>query len=87
MFHFLDDEGGQVIIYEYVNVSSLSPLSRSILIASAVNPNPLVRREWKNLFDKHEIQLFFVESWCNDEDIIMKNIMNVKISSPDVFIV
>lgn len=42
------------------------------------------RRDWiRKLLGEHDIEPFFVESWCNDQDLIMNNIMDVKTSSPD----
>lgn len=42
------------------------------------------RRAWiKNLLSKHNIEPFFVESWCNDKELIWNNIMDVKTTSPD----
>lgn len=42
------------------------------------------RREWiRKLLAEHDIEPFFVESWCDDQDLIMNNIMDVKTSSPD----
>lgn len=42
------------------------------------------RRDWiQKLLAEHNIEPFFVESWCNDEELIKNNIMDVKTSSPD----
>lgn len=42
------------------------------------------RREWiRQLLAEHDIEPFFVESWCDDQELIMNNIMDVKTSSPD----
>jgi hypothetical protein len=53
-------------------------------IYDAVNPTSAHRRDWKNLLDEHDIQTIFVESLCDDQEIIEQNVRNVKISSPDV---
>lgn len=36
--------------------------------------------------DQHGIQTIFVESSCDDQELIEQNVRNVKISSPDVLI-
>ncbi|ORY77742.1 6-phosphofructo-2-kinase-domain-containing protein [Protomyces lactucae-debilis] len=42
------------------------------------------RRKWlKQTCDAHGIAVLFVESVCDDEDLIMRNILEVKVSSPD----
>ena len=42
------------------------------------------RRRWiKNCCDAEGIQTLFVESLCDDEDLIMSNILEVKTTSPD----
>lgn len=43
-----------------------------------------IRRTWiRNLLAQHNVEPFFVESWCNDEELIWNNIMDVKTTSPD----
>ena len=42
------------------------------------------RRKWvHDTCKKHNISCLFVESLCDNEDLIMSNIMDVKVSSPD----
>ncbi|BFZ59296.1 Fructose-2,6-bisphosphatase [Saitoella coloradoensis] len=42
------------------------------------------RRQWiARLCNEANVQLMFVESVCEDEDLIIQNIMDVKLSSPD----
>ena len=42
------------------------------------------RRKWVNdICVKHGIEVLFVESKCDDQDIIMANILDVKTTSPD----
>ncbi|KAG9234544.1 fructose-2,6-bisphosphatase-like protein [Amylocarpus encephaloides] len=42
------------------------------------------RRRWiKDEMDKHGIETLYVESKCDDEDLIMSNILEVKTTSPD----
>jgi 6-phosphofructo-2-kinase / fructose-2,6-biphosphatase 4 len=53
-------------------------------IYDAVNPTSAHRRAWKNLLDEHDIQTLFVESMCDNQEIIEQNVRSVKISSPDV---
>ena len=53
-------------------------------IYDAVNPTSLQRRSWKETFDKYGIQTIFVESLCDNQEIIEQNVRSVKISSPDV---
>jgi 6-phosphofructo-2-kinase / fructose-2,6-biphosphatase 4 len=55
-------------------------------IYDAVNPTSMHRRAWKTTMDQHGIQTIFVESSCDDQEIIEQNVRNVKISSPDVLI-
>jgi 6-phosphofructo-2-kinase len=49
-----------------------------------VNPTSELRQNWKNLLEQHGIQTIFVESLCDDKEIIEQNVRSVKISSPDV---
>ena len=53
-------------------------------IYDAVNPTSQHRQSWKNHFEEHGIQTIFIESLCDDKEIIEQNVRNVKISSPDV---
>ncbi|POS88237.1 Phosphoglycerate mutase-like protein [Erysiphe pulchra] len=42
------------------------------------------RRKWiKETCDEHNIETLFVESKCDDQDLILSNILEVKTSSPD----
>ncbi|ANB10999.1 Fbp26p [Sugiyamaella lignohabitans] len=42
------------------------------------------RRQWiQDLLVKQGIEPMFVESWCDDQELIMHNIMDVKTCSPD----
>lgn len=42
------------------------------------------RRRWiKEAMDEHGIETLYVESKCDDEDLIMSNILEVKTTSPD----
>lgn len=53
-------------------------------IYDAVNPTSVHRRGWKRTMEEHGIQTIFVESSCDDQELIEQNVRNVKISSPDV---
>lgn len=53
-------------------------------IYDAVNPTSAQRRAWKELLEDHDIQTIFVESICDNQEIIEQNVRSVKISSPDV---
>ena len=55
-----------------------------VAIYDAVNPTSKNRRDWKETFDKNGIQTIFIESMCDNPEIIEQNVRNVKISSPDV---
>ena len=66
LLHFLDQENGQVGIYD------------------AVNPTSQTRRGWKEAMDAHGIHTIFIESLCDNQEIIEQNVRSVKISSPDV---
>ncbi|KAK9452730.1 6-phosphofructo-2-kinase-domain-containing protein [Dipodascopsis uninucleata] len=54
-----------------------------IAILDATNTTK-ARRDWiLEICRRHDIEPMFVESWCDDEDLIMQNIMDVKTTSPD----
>jgi len=53
-------------------------------IYDAVNPTSAHRRKWKETFEQHGIQTIFIESLCDNQEIIEQNVRSVKISSPDV---
>jgi 6-phosphofructo-2-kinase len=53
-------------------------------IYDAVNPTSQHRHRWKEIFEQHDIQTIFIESLCDDQEIIEQNVRSVKISSPDV---
>lgn len=54
-----------------------------VAILDATNSTK-TRRTWiKSLLAQHNIEPFFVESWCNDKELIWNNIMDVKTTSPD----
>jgi 6-phosphofructo-2-kinase / fructose-2,6-biphosphatase 4 len=55
-------------------------------IYDAVNPTSQYRRAWKDVLDEHGTQTIFVESSCDNQEIIEQNVRSVKISSPDVLI-
>jgi 6-phosphofructo-2-kinase / fructose-2,6-biphosphatase 4 len=55
-----------------------------VAIYDAVNPTSKNRRDWKEAFDKKGIQTIFIESMCDNPEIIEQNVRSVKISSPDV---
>jgi 6-phosphofructo-2-kinase / fructose-2,6-biphosphatase 4 len=55
-----------------------------VAIYDAVNPTSQNRRDWKETFAKHDIQTIFIESLCDNMEIIEQNVRSVKISSPDV---
>jgi 6-phosphofructo-2-kinase/fructose-2,6-biphosphatase 2 len=54
-----------------------------IAILDATNSTKERRRWIKGRCDKEGIETLFVESKCDDEDLIMSNILEVKTSSPD----
>ena len=53
-------------------------------IYDAVNPTSQNRRYWKEILGEHGIQTIFIESSCDNQEIIEQNVRSVKISSPDV---
>lgn len=54
-----------------------------VAILDATNTTK-ARREWiLELCRENSIEPMFLESWCDDEKIIMNNISDVKVSSPD----
>lgn len=55
-----------------------------VAIYDAVNPTSKMRRDWKDTFAEHDIQTIFIESICDNQEIIEQNVRSVKISSPDV---
>jgi 6-phosphofructo-2-kinase/fructose-2,6-biphosphatase 2 len=54
-----------------------------IAILDATNSTKERRRWIKDRCDSEGIETLFVESKCDDEDLIMSNIMEVKTTSPD----
>ncbi|KAF8852910.1 bifunctional 6-phosphofructo-2-kinase/fructose-2,6-bisphosphate 2-phosphatase [Acephala macrosclerotiorum] len=54
-----------------------------IAILDATNSTKARRRWIKDRCDKEGIETLFVESICDDEDLIMSNILEVKTTSPD----
>ena len=55
-----------------------------VAIYDAVNPTTQHRRSWKEMLEQHDVQTIFVESLCNNNEIIEQNVRRVKIGSPDV---
>jgi len=55
----------------------------TIAIFDATNSTKDRRRWINNECEKHNIQTLFVESRCDDENLIMSNILEVKTTSPD----
>jgi predicted kinase len=53
-------------------------------IYDAVNPTSQNRRDWKDILEQHGIKTIFIESSCDNQEIIEQNVRSVKISSPDV---
>ncbi|KAI6782450.1 putative 6-phosphofructo-2-kinase/fructose-2 [Emericellopsis cladophorae] len=54
-----------------------------VAIYDAVNPVASGRRSLAKEFAKHDVQTLFIESFVDDERILLENARNVKISSPD----
>ncbi|KAM0287420.1 hypothetical protein ACHAQH_000370 [Verticillium albo-atrum] len=54
-----------------------------VAIYDAVNPTAGGRRSLAKEFAKHDVQTLFIESFVDDESILLDNARNVKISSPD----
>lgn len=54
-----------------------------IAILDATNSTKERRRWIKERCDKAEVETLFVESKCDDEELIMSNILDVKTTSPD----
>ncbi len=65
-------------IYHFLNHEN-----GQIAIYDAVNPLAAGRKSLAKEFAKHDIEMLFIESFCDDESIIEENVRNVKISSPD----
>jgi 6-phosphofructo-2-kinase / fructose-2,6-biphosphatase 4 len=53
-------------------------------IYDAVNPTTVQRRGMKDLLAQNGVQTVFIESLCDNPEIIEHNVRSVKISSPDV---
>jgi len=53
-------------------------------IYDAVNASSKQRHRMKELFCQNGIQTVFIESFCDNLEIIEQNVRSVKISSPDV---
>lgn len=54
-----------------------------VAIYDAVNPTSIGRRMLQKEFTQHGIQVLFIESICDNPEIIEANVRSVKISSPD----
>ena len=54
-----------------------------VAVYDAVNAIAEARRSLAREFAKHEVETLFIESACDDENIIEENVRSVKISSPD----
>ncbi|CAK7271542.1 hypothetical protein SEPCBS57363_004674 [Sporothrix epigloea] len=54
-----------------------------VAIYDAVNPIAVGRRALAKEFAKHDVQTLFLESYVDDQRILIENARNVKISSPD----
>lgn len=54
-----------------------------VAIYDATNSTKERRRTILRTCQESEIELFFVESICDDESLIRENVLEVKISSPD----
>ncbi|UNI18930.1 hypothetical protein JDV02_005160 [Purpureocillium takamizusanense] len=54
-----------------------------VAIYDAVNPTASGRRSLAKELAKHDVQTLFIESYVDDERILVENARNVKISSPD----
>ncbi|CAJ2508016.1 Uu.00g092020.m01.CDS01 [Anthostomella pinea] len=54
-----------------------------VAIYDAVNPTASGRRSLAKEFAKHDVQTLFLESYVNDDKLLLENARNVKIGSPD----
>lgn len=54
-----------------------------VAIYDATNSTTKRRRWLCDQLSKHDIQVLFIESICQDEELILANIKDVKLSSPD----
>ena len=54
-----------------------------VAIIDATNSTKARRRWVKQRCDKNNIETLYVESKCDDEELIMSNIIEVKTTSPD----
>ncbi|KAJ3105011.1 Fructose-2,6-bisphosphatase [Phlyctochytrium planicorne] len=66
-----------------VNVNKALVKTAMVGIYDATNSTKERRKMIQNRCDEDHVEVMFVESICNDVDIIMANIKEVKISSPD----
>ncbi|KAL5625518.1 hypothetical protein BROUX41_005578 [Berkeleyomyces rouxiae] len=65
-------------IYNWLNHAN-----GQVAIYDAVNPTSAGRRALAKEFAKHDVQTLFIESFVDDDSILLENARNVKISSPD----
>ncbi|KAL2888683.1 putative 6-phosphofructo-2-kinase/fructose-2,6-bisphosphatase [Ceratocystis lukuohia] len=65
-------------IYNWLNHAN-----GQVAIYDAVNPTRASRRALAKEFAKHDVQTLFIESFVDDDSILLDNARNVKISSPD----
>ncbi|KAI8854378.1 fructose-2,6-bisphosphatase [Chytridium lagenaria] len=67
----------------WVNVNKALVKTAMIGIYDATNSTKERRQMIQDKCDKDHVEVMFVESICNDPDVVMANIKEVKISSPD----
>ncbi|PVU85491.1 hypothetical protein BB560_007008 [Smittium megazygosporum] len=60
-----------------------SRIHSGVAIYDATNSTIKRRKMIYETCQAHNVDVMFVESWCDDEDMILKNIIEVKKSSPD----
>lgn len=70
-------EGCEQLIWEFFDSGG------QVLIYDANNGTRAAREALAAKFDKKGIHIIFLESWCDKQEIIERNIRSVKISSPD----
>ncbi|PVU89428.1 hypothetical protein BB559_005108 [Furculomyces boomerangus] len=64
-------------------VSWLDSIHNGVAIYDATNSTLIRRKMIYDHCEENDIHVMFVESWCDDEELILKNILEVKKTSPD----
>ena len=68
---------------EWFNTETAKSMRPAVAIYDATNSSKARRRMIQDFCDGADIHTLFIETICNDQEIILANVRDVKISSPD----